>query len=90
MRTRPAAGGIRQPVDAAGLNPFDIQDGTAKINLRAGFGAQDDSWAIEFFGTNITNQITRGVTFSTTLRSGSRSTFIQEPRSYGVTLRTKF
>ena len=85
-----AAGGIRQAVDAAGLNPFDIQDGTAKINLRAGFGAQDDSWAIEFFGTNITNQITRGVTFSTTLRSGSRSTFIQEPRSYGVTLRTKF
>lgn len=83
-------GGIRQAVDAAGPLPFDIQDGTAKINLRAGIGAQDDSWAIEVFGTNITNQITRGVTFNTVLRSGSRSAFIQEPRSYGVTLRTKF
>lgn len=85
-----AAGGIRQAVAAAPLLPFDIQDGTVKMNLRAGIGAQDDSWALEIFGTNITNQITRGVTFNTVLRSGSRSAFIQEPRSYGVTLRTKF
>ncbi len=72
------------------LVPFDIQDSNTKINLRAGIGAQDDSWAIEFFGNNITNQVTRGVTFNTVLRSGSRSAFPQEPRSYGVTLRTKF
>ncbi|MXO89822.1 TonB-dependent receptor [Pontixanthobacter aquaemixtae] len=72
------------------LVPFDIQDSNTKINLRAGIGAQDDSWAIEVFGTNITNQVTRGVTFNTVLRSGSRSAFPQEPRSYGVTLRTKF
>ena len=72
------------------LVPFDIQDGNAKINLRAGIGSQDDSWALELFGTNVTNQITRGVTFNTVLRSGSRSAFPQEPRSYGVTLRTKF
>lgn len=70
--------------------PFDTQDSNTKINLRAGIGAQDDSWAIEVFGTNITNVVTRGVTFNTVLRSGSRSAFIQEPRSYGVTLRTKF
>ncbi|WP_235903616.1 TonB-dependent receptor [Pontixanthobacter luteolus] len=72
------------------LVPFDVQDSNTKINLRAGIGAQDDSWALEVFGTNITNQVTRGVTFNTVLRSGSRSAFPQEPRSYGVTLRTKF
>nr|WP_240048794.1 TonB-dependent receptor [Parerythrobacter lutipelagi] len=84
-----------QAVDPASLAnpvlvPFDVQDSNTKINLRAGIGAQDDSWAIEVFGTNITNQVTRGVTFNTVLRSGSRSAFPQEPRSYGVTVRTKF
>ena len=72
------------------LLPFDVQDGTVKINLRAGIGAQDDSWAIEGFVNNLTNEVTRGVTFNTLLRTGSRSAFIQEPRTYGVTVRTKF
>lgn len=84
-----------QAVDPASLAnpvlvPFDIQDSNTKINLRAGIGAQDDSWAIEVFGTNITDQVTRGVTFNTVLRTGSRSAFPQEPRTYGVTVRTKF
>ncbi|MEZ5693680.1 MAG: TonB-dependent receptor [Altererythrobacter sp.] len=72
------------------LVPFDEQDGNVKINLRAGIGDIDDAWTIEGWATNITNQITRGVTFNTVLRSGSRSAFIQEPRSYGITLRGKF
>ncbi|WP_234026840.1 TonB-dependent receptor [Erythrobacter sp. HKB08] len=72
------------------LVPFDVQDSNVKINLRAGIGAQDDSWTLEAFVTNLTNEITRGVTFNTVLRSGSRSAFIQEPRSYGLTVRTKF
>lgn len=72
------------------LLPFDVQDGTAKINLRAGFGSEDENWTIEAFVNNLTNELTRGVTISTTLRSGSRSAFIQEPRSYGVTVRTRF
>lgn len=80
----PAVPTLRIPV------PFDVQDSNTKVNLRAGIGAQDDSWQLEVFGTNITNEITRGVTFNTVLRSGSRSAFPQEPRSYGVTVRTRF
>lgn len=85
-----AALGLRGAVDAAPLLPFDSQDGTIKINLRATIGSQDDLWRIEAFVNNLTDQITRGVTFNTTARSGSRSAFIQEPRSFGVTVRTKF
>ncbi len=70
--------------------PFDVQDGNVKINMRAALGDVEDRWAIEAFVTNLTNEITRGVTFNTVLRSGSRSAFIQEPRSYGITLRGKF
>lgn len=84
-----------QAVDPANLAartpvPFDVQDSNTKVNLRAGFGAQDDSWAIEFWGINVTDEVTRGVTFNTVLRSGSRSAFPQEPATYGVTVRTKF
>jgi len=70
--------------------PFGTQDGNIKINLRAGIGSQDEVWGIEAFVTNLTNEVTRGVTFDTVLRSGSRSVFIQEPRSYGLTVRSKF
>ena len=80
------------PADLAAriLVPFDVQDSNVKINLRAGIGAQDDRWQVEAFVTNLTDEVTRGVTFNTVLRSGSRSAFIQEPRSYGVTVRTRF
>jgi len=71
-------------------NPFDIQDSNMKINLRGGIGGQDDEWALEVWATNLTNEITRGVTFNTVLRSGSRSAFVQEPRMFGVTGRRKF
>ncbi|NQZ46785.1 MAG: TonB-dependent receptor [Erythrobacter sp.] len=83
------------PTNAADLGntpllPFDVQDGTTKINLRAGIGQPGGGWGLEAWVTNLTNEVTRGVTFSTTLRSGSRSAFPQEPRMYGVTLRGEF
>ena len=83
------------PTTAAALGttallPFDEQDSNVKVNLRAGIGDIDEKWGVEVWATNLTNEITRGVTFSTVLRSGSRSAFTQEPRMYGVTLRGKF
>ncbi|WP_240330854.1 TonB-dependent receptor [Sphingorhabdus sp. Alg239-R122] len=72
------------------LLPFDVQDGTTKINLRAGVKDVDGAWALEAWVTNLTDEVTRGVTFNTALRSGSRSAFPQEPRMYGLTLRGKF
>ncbi len=87
-------------------NPFDIQDGNAKINLRAGLGAQNGAWRIEVFGNNIFDVQTRNVTFDIPLRGGdfirnnpalgtgaqgvARGVFNQEPRTYGVTVRSKF
>jgi iron complex outermembrane recepter protein len=70
--------------------PFDVQDGNVKVNLRAGLSTISDSVGIEFWVQNLLDETTRGVTFNTTLRSGSRSTFILEPRTFGVTVRGKF
>lgn len=80
------------PADLAARTPvpFDIQNGNVKINLRAGIGSIDDQWGLELWAVNLTNEQTRGVSFNTVLRSGSRSAFPQEPRTYGVTLRGKF
>ncbi len=85
-------------------NPFDIQESNTKINLRAGIGSQDGIWRIEVFGNNITDRTTRNVTFNVPLRGGAfipgplgangagiaRGAFLQEPRTYGVTVKTKF
>ncbi|MEO0982431.1 MAG: TonB-dependent receptor [Pseudomonadota bacterium] len=70
--------------------PFDIQESNAKVNLRVGIGAPDGSWQIEGWAVNLTDQQTRNVTFDVPLRTGSQGSFIQEPRTYGVTLRTAF
>jgi iron complex outermembrane recepter protein len=81
-------------IPTAPLVPFDTQDANIKVNMRVGIGDRDDRWGIEGWVTNLTNTITRGVTFNTVLRgsgaSASRAVFIQEPRSFGITLRGKF
>lgn len=81
-------------------NPFDIQKADAKVNLRLGVGSQDGRWRIEVFGDNVFDVQTRNVTFNVPLRGvgaasadGStvaRGAFLQDPRTYGVTVRTKF
>jgi len=85
-----AAGSVEAAIAAATPTVFDIQESTTKINLRAGIGNEDAGWALEAWATNLTNEVTRGVTFGTTLRSGSRSAFAQQPRMYGVTARKNF
>ena len=77
-------------ISTAPLLPFDVQRANRKVNLRAGIGPVDESWALELWGTNVFDRRTRGVTFNTVLRDNSRSAFLQTPRQYGVTVRTRF
>ena len=76
------------------LLPFDIQDANVKANARIGFTTPNESFTIEFWGNNIFDEQTRNVTFNTPLRgtagARSRSAFLEDPRTYGVTVRTEF
>jgi len=72
------------------LAPFDIQEAYAKLNARIGLSLPDNRATIEFWGRNLTDEITRGITFNTPLQGASRSAFTESPRQYGVTLRTEF
>ncbi len=70
--------------------PGDIQESNTKVNLRIGVGAPDDRWTFEIWGRNVTDEITKNVTFSVPLRGDARAQFTQDPATYGVTLRTRF
>lgn len=75
-------------------NPLDYQDAYMKLNARIGFVTPDGKYTFELWGTNLSNEITRGVTANTPLRGGagtrSRVGFVEEPRMYGATVRAKF
>ena len=86
--------GLQAAIDASPLIIGDVQDGSVFVNLRAGVGTIDDGFQIEAFVNNLTDRVVRGVTFNTTLRgsgaANSRSAFALQPRTYGVTVRTRF
>ena len=83
------------PLDTNGLPiPLDYQDAYFKMNARIGLTTPDDKFTFEVWGTNLSNEITRGVTANTPLRGGagtrSRIGFVEEPRMYGITIRAKY
>jgi outer membrane receptor protein involved in Fe transport len=83
------------PLDTNNLPiPLDYQDSYFKINARIGLTTPNEQLTFELWGTNLNNEITRGVTANTPLRGGagtrSRMGFVEEPRMYGLTVRAKF
>ncbi len=68
----------------------DIQEANTKLNLRAGLSTPDGRWSLEVWGVNVTDEQTRNVTFNVPLRGPARGIFIQEPATYGATLRWKY
>lgn len=74
--------------------PLAQQENYFKMNARIGLTTPDERYTFELWGTNLTNEITRGITANTPLRggAGTRSLigFVEEPRMYGMTVRAKF
>lgn len=82
-------------IETNGLDlPFDIQQSFFKMNARIGFTTPDNRYSFELWGTNLNDEITRGITANTPLRGGagtrSRIAFVEEPRMYGLTVRAKY
>ncbi len=87
------------------LAPEKIQDGYVLVNARLGLRGRDQRWALEFWAQNLANKKYIQVAFNTPFQgSGSianvqrfggtanalYSSFLAEPRTYGVTLRSRF
>lgn len=86
-----------QAVDPESLNPRpdDFQSANAKINARLGLGPGDESWSVELWGNNLTDDQTTNNTFNVPLRgigsqgTSARGRFIEAPRTFGVTFRAQ-
>jgi len=52
--------------------------------------ASDESWAVELWGKNLTDEEVINIGFDTPLQTGSFSAFMEEPMTWGVTGRMNF
>ena len=88
------------------LFPQKAEESFTVINARIGIRGRDERWALEFWGQNIFNTNYAQVAFNSPFQAGASSApfvdpqfpggrqlfsaFLAEPRTYGVTLRTRF
>lgn len=64
--------------------------GTQMFNASVGIGGVDDSWSLMLWGRNLTDHESLISAFPTTASPGSYSGYPNQPRTYGITLRTEF
>ena len=72
------------------LNPLKIQKELTLFNGRIAVGPQDERWAVELWGQNLTDERYYQVAYDATYQSGSIAAFPAQPRTYGMTLRVKY
>jgi iron complex outermembrane receptor protein len=87
------------------LAPEKKQDGFALVNARIGIRGKDQLWAIELWSQNVFNKQYIQVAFNTPFQGAGSSAnvanfggtgnalysaYLAEPRTYGVTLRSRF
>ena len=72
------------------LDPRKIQQGFGLLNGRIGFGALDDSWAIEAWGANLADKYYYAVAFDSPFQFNTIASYLGAPRTFGLTARMKF
>ncbi|QMW23009.1 TonB-dependent receptor [Sandaracinobacteroides saxicola] len=88
------------------LFPEKTQQGFAVVNARVGLNGKDKRWSVEAWAQNLLNEKFTQVGFNTPLQGGGSaglverglgtvgntlfSSFLGEPRTYGITVKTKF
>ena len=72
------------------LDPLKIQKELTLWNGRIGLGSADERWTVELFAQNLTNEDYFQVVVDQPLQSGTFAAFLGAPRTWGVTLRSKF
>ena len=72
------------------LDPRKIQEGFGLLNARIGFGALDESWAIEAWGANLADKYYYAVAFDSPFQFDTITSYLGAPRTFGLTARVKF
>src|ERR1700722_9557815 len=72
------------------LDPRKLQGAYGLVNARLGLGAPDGKWTVEIWGANLANETYYQVAFDAPFQYQQLDAFLGEPRTFGITLRTKF
>ncbi len=72
------------------LDPQKKQEAYTVVNARLGIGASDQSWMLELWAENLTDEDYIQVGFDAPLQTGAWNAFLAAPRTYGVTLRVRY
>ena len=81
---------LKRIVEAYDLDPAALQKAQARVNARVAIGSRSGSWEIAAFGQNLTDKATFTNVNDIPLSPGAFAAFAQEPRTYGLELRTRF
>ncbi|MFC4701337.1 TonB-dependent receptor [Glaciecola siphonariae] len=72
-------------------DPLKLQPGYSFFNTRVGFDLTQYDMQVLFWGRNVFNKEYYGAAmFDTTLQDGKISSYVSEPRTFGVTVRKRF
>jgi iron complex outermembrane receptor protein len=72
------------------LDPRKLQGAYGLLNGRLGLGSPDGKWTVELWGSNITNKGYYQVAFDAPFQYNQIDAFLGDPRTFGITARTKF
>jgi iron complex outermembrane receptor protein len=72
------------------LDPRKLQGAYGLLNARLGIGAPDGKWTVEIWGNNLADKLFYQVAFDAPFQYDQIDAFLGDPRTFGVTVRTKF
>jgi iron complex outermembrane receptor protein len=72
------------------LDPRKLQGAYGLLNARLGLGSTDGKWAVEIWGANLANKGYYQVAFDAPIQYNQVDAFLADPRTFGITARTKF
>ena len=72
------------------LDPRKIQGAYGLLGARLGVGAADGKWTVELWGVNLADKGFYQVAFDAPFQYQQVDAFLGDPRTFGITLRTKF
>jgi iron complex outermembrane recepter protein len=72
------------------LDPRKLQGAYGLLNARLGLGSPDGKWTVEVWGANLADKGYYQVGFDAPFQFNQIDAFLADPRTFGITVRTKF
>ena len=72
------------------LDPRKIQGAYGLLDGRIGIGSADGKWTVDLWGANLTDKFYYQVAFDAPFQYNGIDAFVGDPRTWGLTFRTKF